>query len=118
MKIYDYIGKKIQELREHFGGTGISQETLANKIGVQPNTLSRWENSVYKPKVEDLEKLSKFFGVRIAEFLPPEHQDEDPAALKALLSATKDLHEEDIKALTEFAEFRKARRFLKNQRNK
>lgn len=118
MQLYVYIGKKIQELRETYGGKGISQEVLAKAIKVQPNTLSRWENYVYKPKIEDLEKLAKFFGVRISEFLPVDQQDQSPSALRALLSATKDLHEDDIRVLTEFAEFRKAKRFLKNSKNK
>src|SRR3954454_12639455 len=103
--IYDYIGKTIKTLREHYkeaGKIGISQEQLANKIGEPTNTVSRWETATYKPKIEDLEKLAKFFSVPIFTFLPPEQQPEKPE-LNALLSATADLTKTDIETLTDFA---------------
>ncbi len=115
-KLYEFIASKIKELRDQYGGQGISQETLAEKVGVQPNTVSRWETAIYKPKVHDLEKLAKFFGVPITVFLPD--QPTDSPELNALLSATADLHAEDIKALTEFAQFRKMRKTLEESKKK
>lgn len=103
--LYKFIGHKIRELRESNGG--LSQEALASEIRTQPNTISRWENSTYKPKVEDLERLAVFFGVPISIFFP--NSPEEKPELNALLSATADLHENDIKELTDFALFRKAR---------
>lgn len=111
MDIYNYIAQKIKELRETFGGQGISQEQLAAKIKVTPNTVSRWETATYKPKITDLEKLAKFFSVPISAFLPPDQQPNSPE-LNALFSATADLKKEDIQALTDFALFRKTRKVL------
>lgn len=113
-ELYEYIGLKIKELRESYGGKGLSQEALATEIGTQPNTISRWENATYKPKVEDLGKLANFFSVPISLFFP-DSQEIKPE-LKALLSATADLHKNDIEELTNFAMFRKARSKLKENK--
>lgn len=47
-------GKKLKEARMK---AGISQETLAEKIGVSRNTISRIETGVNMPNAENLEKL-------------------------------------------------------------
>jgi transcriptional regulator with XRE-family HTH domain len=116
-QIYEYIGKKIKELRETYGGKGLSQEQLAEKIETTPNTISRWETAVYKPKIDDLEKLAKFFSKTISSFLPDEYQTSNTPEMATLLRATADLPEEDLKILTEFAEYRKTRRVLDENKN-
>ena len=112
--LYQQVGDKIKELREGYGGKGLSQEALAAAVKTKPNTVSRWEKAVYKPKVGDLEKLAVFFSVPISVFFPslPEEKPE----LKALMSATADLHKNDLKEVTDFALFRKARSKLKEVR--
>lgn len=42
---------------------GLTQIELANEIGVPRSTLAAWEIDTYTPSVQDLEKLSKYFGV-------------------------------------------------------
>ncbi len=115
-EIYEYIALKIKELREQYsGGKGLKQEELAQKIGVTPNTISRWETLTYKPKIEDLDKLARFFSVPIYYFLPVEYHPDKPE-LNALFSATADLKPEDLEELTKFALFRKARSVLKEKK--
>src|ERR1017187_6236820 len=98
MTIYRQIGMKIRELRTHHQGAGISQEALAEKLATTPNTVSRWETATYKPSVEDLGKLARFFKVSIADFFPNLTAND---RLQALLSATGDLDDDDIHDLTE-----------------
>ncbi len=107
MDVYEYIGSRIRSLREELR---LSQEELAKSIEVSTNTISRWETATYKLSIQDLEKIARFFKVRLTSLLPPE--DTDIPALKALFSATADLPLEDIEALIEYAEFRRARRVL------
>ena len=38
---------------------------LANKIGVSPNTVSRWERGERIPNMDALISLAKFFNVTI-----------------------------------------------------
>ena len=62
MDLSKHIAIRIRDLREGFGGEGISQEALAKRVGTTANTISRWETSTYKPSIADLEKLSRFGG--------------------------------------------------------
>jgi len=113
--IYRFIGEKIRELRTAFRGHGISQEMLAAQMGTTTNTISRWETATYKPSVLDLEKLARFFGVPISVFLP---EMAPTTRVQALLSATGDLDEDDLEEVTRYAQFRKARKALKDGKGK
>lgn len=113
--IYSYIGQKIRELRTTFQGKGISQEELAAEMKTTANTISRWETATYKPAIEDLERLGRFFSVPITFFFP---EPQPAAQINALLSATGDLDEEDLEEVTRYAQFRKARAQLKKAKRK
>lgn len=60
------IGKFIAECRKE---RGITQEELAEKIGVSNKTISRWETGKYMPDLTLFSKLSKELGVTINELL-------------------------------------------------
>jgi transcriptional regulator with XRE-family HTH domain len=115
--INDFVAAQIRELRSTFNsGEGISQEALAQQIGVAPNTISRWETSLYKPAMEDLEKIARFFGVSMNVFLPPDQvtgANEDK--IMALLRAARQLHPADLEELMKYAEFRKTRRLYQGR---
>jgi len=117
MSLLEYVGSKIRELRKSYnGGIGISQEELASKLNVNTNTVSRWETTTYKPSIEDLEKLARFFGVSILVFFPIEQNtDLEDSRMMGLLRAAKELPPEDIEELQRYAEFRKARNVLTHQ---
>ncbi|MEI2579976.1 helix-turn-helix domain-containing protein [Scytonema sp. PRP1] len=108
MELMDYIGERIRYLRTSYGGKGLSQEALAKKVGITANTISRWETATYRPTIEDLERLARFFEVSILNFFPSEEitQNEE---LTALLRVAKQLPPEDLAELRTYAEFRKAR---------
>ena len=59
------IGKKIKTLR---AGKGLTQEKLAQELGVTPQAVSRWENGSAMPDISLLPALSVCFGVRIDDF--------------------------------------------------
>lgn len=109
--VYEFIAGKIAELRASFGGKGLTQEELAQKMGTTANTISRWESGVYRPSVEDLHKLSKVFGVSISVFFSDMATSDKQ---HALMSATGDLNDKDLTELIEYAKFRKARTILAN----
>ena len=56
MKLHD----KIYELRKK---EGLSQEALAEKLGVSRQSVSKWETGEATPEVSKLLSLSKLFGV-------------------------------------------------------
>lgn len=112
MDLTRYVADQIRELRSKYGGKGISQEALAKQIKTAANTVSRWETGTYRPSIEDLDLLSRFFGVSILEFFPKEEQPQNEK-VNALLRAARDLPEDDIDELQKYAEYRKARALMK-----
>jgi transcriptional regulator with XRE-family HTH domain len=115
MDLFDYVARQIRELRQSYNsGEGLSQETLAVKIGVAPNTISRWETGAYHPDLKDLEALARFFGRSILHFLPPEDLSVDENTV-ALLRTAKALAPEDLEEVRRYAEFRRARALYKDK---
>lgn len=109
MNLFEYVGDQIRDLRaSHAGGRGISQEALAKELNVAANTISRWETATYKPSLDDLERLARYFGVSILRFFPQEEEGEEEK-VTALLRVAKQLPEEDLLELQRYAEYRRAR---------
>jgi len=114
-KVLDYVAEQIRELRINYNsGEGLSQEALAEHLKVAANTISRWETRVYRPSLDDLEKLARFFGVSIMSFFPSE-QNVDSDDMAALLRTARQLHPSDLEELIKYAEFRRARRIYKGK---
>ena len=111
MDLLDHVAAKIRDLRVSFNsGEGLSQEALAIHLNVAANTISRWETGTYRPSLQDLERISRFFGVSMMSFFPSEMIDaDDDDNLKALLRTARQLHPADLEELRKYAEFRKAR---------
>ena len=60
------IGKRIALLRKE---KGLTQEELANHMGVSPQAVSKWENDQTCPDISALPKLARLFGVTVDELL-------------------------------------------------
>ena len=58
------IGKKIMDLRKK---NGLSQEELAEKVGVARQTISKWELGETSPDLKQSKELSKIFKVSLDE---------------------------------------------------
>ena len=54
------IGKRIAESRR---SAGFTQEELANRLGVTPQALSKWEKGASSPDLEMLTSLCDFVGL-------------------------------------------------------
>ncbi|MBQ3307309.1 MAG: helix-turn-helix transcriptional regulator [Bacilli bacterium] len=60
------IGKKIMNLRKE---KGLSQEELAEKVGVARQTISKWELGETSPDLKQAKELSKIFNVSLDELV-------------------------------------------------
>ena len=60
------VGKNIKKLREK---KSITQEKLANYLGVTPQAISRWESETGYPDIELLPLIANFFDVTIDDLL-------------------------------------------------
>lgn len=71
------IGKHLAALRR---GAGMTQEALAERIGVTNKTVSRWETGRYLPDIEALALLAKEFGTSVDALLAVESAAENMRA--------------------------------------
>lgn len=111
--LLECVAKTIKDLRTGYGDIGISQEALAKALEVAPNTISRWETGAYKPDLNDLEKIARFFNKSIMTFFPQELTPVKKET-EALLRAAEALPAEDVAELQRFAEFRHAQKIHKS----
>jgi len=62
MTIYDKLADKIVELRKK---SGLKQKDLAEKIGVHPTVISRFEKKTIKLSVERIESILDVLGFEL-----------------------------------------------------
>ena len=68
------IGKFIAEKRKE---KKLTQESLAEKLGVTSKTISRWENGNYMPDISLLKPLSEELGVTLNDLISGEKVDKE-----------------------------------------
>ena len=101
MELYE----KLYELRR---ASGMSQEELAEKLGVSRQAVSKWESGATQPELSKLIELSKIYQVSVDALLSLEHakeqQDSSPAA-PAAEGAAQDTAEDAPAAKPDFRTF-------------
>ncbi|MBO6087151.1 helix-turn-helix transcriptional regulator [bacterium] len=90
MDIKELLGKRIKELRKE---KCLTQEQLAEIIGIEPNNLSRIEKGRNYPTPENLSKIAKALNVSVDKLFFFEHH-KDYASIKNELSSA--LNNEDF----------------------
>ena len=70
------IANRLTQLRKD---KGLSQEELAEKIGVSRQAISKWERGEACPETENLIELSKLYGVSIDSILKGEEPKKEEA---------------------------------------
>jgi transcriptional regulator with XRE-family HTH domain len=68
------IGRFLKELRT---GKQLTQESLAEKLGVSSKTVSRWETGCNMPDIGMLVELADFYGISITEIINGERKSEN-----------------------------------------
>lgn len=68
------FAEKLKDLRKK---SGMSQEKLAEKIGVSRQAVTKWENDTGVPDIANLKAVSELFGVSIDELLSDEKGSSD-----------------------------------------
>lgn len=69
--IKSLLGKRIKELRRE---RNLSQEKLAENIGIDPNNLSRIENGKNYPSAETIVKIADAFNIEVYKLYLFNHQ--------------------------------------------
>lgn len=60
------LGKRIMQNRKRLG---LTQDQLADKLGVTAQAVSKWENDQSCPDISTLPKLAEIFGITVDELL-------------------------------------------------
>jgi len=94
--------KIAENLKKYRLENNMTQEQLAEKLGVSFQAVSRWENRVTYPDIEMLPSLSELFGVSLEQLMgvTKEERAEASDAYYAQLNRITD-HEERLKLLYE-----------------
>ncbi len=83
----DKSGKFIAKLRKE---KNMTQEGLAEKMGVSINAVSKWERGLSFPDVSLYKKICKELGISIEELINGEKDNSDEAKEKAIFSTIKE----------------------------
>lgn len=60
------ISDRLKELREK---AGLTQEELAEKMGVQRNTVWRWENKKANLRADNIQRLSSALNIDVSDLM-------------------------------------------------
>lgn len=88
------VAEKIKQLRKE---AGLSQEKLADKLGVSRQAVTKWETDGGLPDIENLKTISAFFGISVDELI-----SEEKAESKAPRSSFESITEYDIDRLKHY----------------
>ncbi|MBO5574277.1 MAG: helix-turn-helix domain-containing protein [Clostridium sp.] len=97
------MGAFLKELRKE---KGITQEQMADELGVSGRTISRWETGNNMPDISLLVEIAEFFDVSIPEIIKGERKSEN------MREEVKEVAE----TMSDYANVEKAR-LLKSMRN-
>lgn len=97
-QIKKLLGKRIRELRK---SRAITQEQLAEMLGIGPANISYIENGKFAPSIENFEKLVDIFDVEPWE-LYKFNNSKTPEQIKGELYRAMDSDEELLKLLYKF----------------
>ena len=77
------LNEKLRQLRR---AKGLSQEALAEKLGLSRQAVAKWESGASRPSTENLLALAGIFGVSLDELaLPREEEAPDVKANLAII---------------------------------
>lgn len=72
------------QLKEIRTQRGLSQEALAELVGVSRQTVSKWETGTVQPSAENLTRLSRAFQISVDAFLNDDWTPQELQAVEAM----------------------------------
>lgn len=79
-----HLGQKLLDLRKK---SNLTQEEVADKLGVSRQTVSKWETDMSTPDLDKLIPICKLYGITTEELLSDEKIDKD--------NVSKEVHEDN-----------------------
>lgn len=100
------LGEKIKDLRKK---ANITQEELAEKIGVSRQAVTKWESDIGLPDIENLKAIATLFNISIDELLDYKKEIlgdivlEEKYSLEGIKKEGRARHKEEQFILNKFA---------------
>ncbi|WP_394178125.1 multiprotein-bridging factor 1 family protein [Yoonia maritima] len=89
----DWFGEEAATFGDRLAGareaSGLTQKTLASRLGVKPSVIEGWENDTKEPRANRLQMLSGILGVSLSWLLTGE--GEGPEAPEEGMEISSDL---------------------------
>ena len=89
------LGEKI---RKHRKLNHLTQEELAQKLGVSRQKISLWENNRTQPTLEDIVDMSRCFGIKAVELISESNEDTNIKPLEAVFISAPTVIPQEQKA--------------------
>ncbi len=89
-----FVGKVGKALATERKRLGLSQQAVAEKIGIEPESISRIENGAIAPTLARLRQFAQVYGCSM-ESLIGKSSDQSPDIAKRIASKLEDLSEAD-----------------------
>ena len=100
------LGKRIAALRRD---KGMTQDDLAQQLGVTPQAVSKWENDQTCPDITLLPQLARILGVSVDELLSGKAPEEELAVTVLPVEQRKDLKDMVLRVVVDSADGDKVR---------
>ena len=100
------LGKRIAALRRD---KGMTQDDLAQQLGVTPQAVSKWENDQTCPDITLLPQLARILGVSVDELLSGKAPEEELAVTVLPVEQRKDLKDMVLRIVVDSADGDKVR---------
>ncbi|WP_257814216.1 helix-turn-helix domain-containing protein [Burkholderia glumae] len=98
------MAKRLREAREYLG---LSQDEVANALGISRPGVTNIESGARKVEALELDKLAKLYGRPVQFLLTGEEPVANDARVEFLARAVHGLSEHDLDEVSRFAEFLK-----------
>ena len=95
------LGKRIRELRK---GCGLTQEQMAEIIGMEPPNISKMENGLHFPRLENIEKMLKIFNIEMRELFDFEHFQPKQKLIKQINDYLKSTDVKNVEFVYKFVD--------------
>lgn len=73
------LGESIKKRQEELK---LSQECVADRLGVSRQAVSKWETGQSEPTASNLIQLADILEISLSQLVEPQKGEEEPAALK------------------------------------
>lgn len=91
------LGARIKELRK---GRRLSQEELAELIGIEPRHMSRIEVGKSYPSLDRLERIANALNVDLRDFFDFGHLEARPVKMDQISEMLNEMTDDDLKKVT------------------